>query len=92
MHWVKGEPFIDDKDQGSNNSLTFWEQIEYDSQHTTTKKLLTAVPILLCLAACSEADWEVNNIMFNGVVTFCAVLGKLPFMHRQRLFGINKDD
>jgi len=91
MHWVKGAPFWAAEDQGRFAHLTFWEQIDHGRQNTSTKKLLTAIPVVLYLLASMETEWNTALLLVNGVFTVIAVLGKLPFMHKARIFGINKD-
>lgn len=71
---------------------TYREQIDSGSQLTRSRKLLTIVPVVLCMLACIECDWTAEWIFVNGIAAFCALLGKFPFMHRTRLFGINRDD
>ncbi len=89
LHWVKGAPFW--QPEGRHDHLTFWEQIDHGAQNTTKKKLFTIVPVILCILACIECDWNAEWIFVNGIAAFCALLGKFPFMHRTRIFGINKD-
>jgi len=91
MHWVKGAPFWAAEDQGRFAHLTFWEQIDHGRQNTATKKILTVIPLVLFLLASLETDWDKGMLFLNAISTVVAVLGKLPFMHRTRIFGINKD-
>lgn len=46
FHHVKGTPY-DTADQGAVRRLTHWEQIDNGEQFTTTRKFLTAVPVIL---------------------------------------------
>lgn len=93
MHWIKGAsfaaPFYAATDNGKYDKLTWWEQVDKGQQNTSKKKLLTAIPIVIGAIACYESNWESNWVIFNTIVTFIAVLGKLPFMHRARILGIN---
>lgn len=92
VHWVKGNPFVSTVvNTKSVETLTFWEQIDGGKQNTMTRKIFTLVPIVMCFIACIEADWDVTWTIINGVIAFAAILGKLPFMHRTRIFGINED-
>jgi hypothetical protein len=77
--------------QGRYNKLTFWEQIDYGYQHTSTKKIMTAIPVVLCIFSCSEANWTMSWMIINVVACIAAILGKLPMMHKYRIFGINKE-
>lgn len=77
--------------QGRFSHLTFWEQIDYGYQHTSTKKILTAIPVVLCIFGCSEAHWAMKWMVINVVACLVSVLGKLPVMHKYRILGINKD-
>lgn len=45
FHWLIGTPFA--FNSGACDSLTLWEQIDYESQFTPAKKFFTAVPIAL---------------------------------------------
>ena len=48
LHWVKGVPFAGiENDQGIYENFTFWEQLDRGAQFTTTKKILTVVPIVM---------------------------------------------
>jgi hypothetical protein len=87
LHWIKGCP--DDSTQGEYNGLTLYEQIDAGTPWTATKKFLILVPTLLCLVACFTADYKPFYIVVNcGMMAIC-VIGKLPQMHRVRIFGIN---
>lgn len=94
MHWVKGAsfaaPFWSATDNGKYDKLTWWEQVDKGQQNTTKKKILTAIPVVLGVMACHESEWNSNWVLLNCVITFAAILGKMPFMHRARIFGINE--
>ena len=49
FHLTKGTPFDDDT-QGKTRTLTFWEQIDGGVQFSATRKVLTAVPVILYVA------------------------------------------
>ncbi|KFB38616.1 AGAP010566-PA-like protein [Anopheles sinensis] len=46
LHSIKGAPWMS-IECGENRKYTHWEQIDYGEQFTTTKKFLTAAPIVL---------------------------------------------
>jgi hypothetical protein len=46
FHLTRGTPFDDDS-QGKYRDRSFWEQIDGGVQFSSTRKVLTAVPILL---------------------------------------------
>jgi hypothetical protein len=94
MHWVKGAsfaaPFWAATDGGKYDKLTWWEQVDKGQQNTMKKKLLTLIPLVLGVMACYESDWNPQWVSINAVITFAALLGKMPFMDRARIFGINQ--
>jgi len=113
LHWIKGVPFAGvDADQGAYESLTWWEQLDSGAQFTTTKKILTLVPIILfaslSLELCPSPSLLISDTLFqsyatslyvsdgivfllaNTVVSIPIIVAKMPFMHRVRIFGINK--
>uniref|UniRef100_A0A8C0FS18 ORM1-like protein 2 n=1 Tax=Bubo bubo TaxID=30461 RepID=A0A8C0FS18_BUBBB len=46
LHTVKGTPF-ETPDQGRDRLLTHWEQIDYGTQCTSSRKFLSISPVLL---------------------------------------------
>mmetsp|Transcript_13861 Transcript_13861/g.23091 ORF Transcript_13861/g.23091 Transcript_13861/m.23091 type:complete len:195 (+) Transcript_13861:74-658(+) len=87
LHWIKGCP--DDSTQGEYNGLTLYEQIDAGVPWTSSKKFLILVPTLLCLVACFTADYKPFYIVVNCGIMLICVVGKMPQMHRVRIFGIN---
>jgi hypothetical protein len=87
LHWIKGNP--DETTQGQYSGLTLYEQIDAGVPWTATKKFLILVPTLICLVACFTADYKPFYIVVNCGIMFITVVGKLPQMHRVRIFGIN---
>lgn len=88
FHWLLGTPFVSDHERESE-LLTFWEQIDDQIQYTRARKFLTIFPIALCLIAIDSSNWDLAYFWINFIIGVIAVIPKLPFMHRVRLFGIN---
>lgn len=87
FHFVKGTPF-DDGQQGETARLTHWEQLDYEKQHTGTRKFYTVVPIVLLIIA---NHYCVGQQLWFNVAQFAIILlAKTPMMHRIRIFGIGK--
>ncbi|RZF37441.1 hypothetical protein LSTR_LSTR013450 [Laodelphax striatellus] len=89
LHILKGAPWIP-QDQGDCRTLTHWEQIDYGIQFTSTRKFLTAAPIILFLLTCFYTRNATNHFIINFISLVLVVLPKLPQFHKVRLFGINK--
>mmetsp|Transcript_19068 Transcript_19068/g.24088 ORF Transcript_19068/g.24088 Transcript_19068/m.24088 type:complete len:191 (-) Transcript_19068:58-630(-) len=90
LHWVKGVPFSGLwNDQGIYEKFTFWEQLDRGAQFTTTKKILTVIPILIfCLTIRYDTLWGLEFYV-NLAAFLIVIIGKFPLMHKVRLFGIN---
>ena len=87
LHWLKGSQM---DDQGEMSAMTLWEQLEGRPHTTSTKRVLTIVPTLLCYAACHFSNYDHTVCVWNCVVWSIHVLGKLPVMNGVRIFGINR--
>lgn len=72
--------------------MTFWEQLDYGSQFTPTKKYLTIFPILLFLMSTHYTHYDLWMFAVNLGVLLVNLVAKLPAMDRVRIFGINKKD
>ncbi|KNC46747.1 unfolded protein response Orm1 [Thecamonas trahens ATCC 50062] len=88
-HWMKGTPF--EHNQGEFKEFTLWEQLDDEVQFTTTRKFFTAVPVVLFLISCHYAHFTTTQFVINVVAVGFALIPKLPYMHRKRILGINKD-
>ena len=87
VHWVKGSPLESSyHPQGKFDKLTFWEQIDDQRQFTPTKKFFTLIPLII-LFICAYTAYE--HLFINLVFGAIALIPKLPYFHRVRLFGIN---
>eukprot|EP01006_Ploeotia_vitrea_P046909 TRINITY_DN67072_c3_g10_i1.p1 TRINITY_DN67072_c3_g10~~TRINITY_DN67072_c3_g10_i1.p1 ORF type:complete len:112 (-),score=57.70 TRINITY_DN67072_c3_g10_i1:60-395(-) len=89
LHWKLGSPFWDNS--GDYDRLTFWEQIDNGVQYTANRKFLTVVPVIVYLLASASTNWATHPLVMNTAVLVLELLGKAGFMHRVRLFGINKE-
>ena len=69
-----------------------WEQFDYGDQFTPSKKFLTVLPILMFLASTHYTHYDATLFFINFVPLFVVLVGKLPVMHRVRLFGINMEN
>jgi hypothetical protein len=87
LHWMKGSVF---DEQGEMAAMTLWEQLEGRYNATAAKRVLTAVPTLLCYAACNFSGYEYNVCVVNIIFWAMSIVAKLPFMNGVRLFGFNK--
>lgn len=88
LHWSKGTSM--DVDQGHYARLTFWEQIDQGVYATYTRKMFTAMPVVLFLLATNGTDFRKQPLGLNLVVVLVLVIAKLPALHKVRIFGINK--
>mmetsp|Transcript_20114 Transcript_20114/g.56551 ORF Transcript_20114/g.56551 Transcript_20114/m.56551 type:complete len:171 (+) Transcript_20114:87-599(+) len=95
FHWVKGVPFSDIyKVQGKYDKLTLWEQLDNGVQYSSTRKFFTAELIILYLFVLHlsiENGYGVLVFIVNTATFLPCMIGKLPFMNRVRILGINKD-
>ncbi len=91
VHWVKGTPFWIPTSQGRYDRDTFWEQIDDGRQYTTTRKILTLIPVLLFLLACYNVKWEFIPVVVNMFALGFAIVPKHAALDHVRIFGINKD-
>eukprot|EP01124_Arcella_intermedia_P017333 TRINITY_DN24100_c0_g1_i1.p1 TRINITY_DN24100_c0_g1~~TRINITY_DN24100_c0_g1_i1.p1 ORF type:complete len:153 (-),score=23.35 TRINITY_DN24100_c0_g1_i1:75-533(-) len=89
LHWTKGSPFPHDNTK--KDKLTIWEQIDNEKQYTPTKKVFTAIPIILFLIAIHENEYGALEFFWNVVSLAVVLFPKTPAFHRVRLFGINED-
>mmetsp|Transcript_48997 Transcript_48997/g.118677 ORF Transcript_48997/g.118677 Transcript_48997/m.118677 type:complete len:299 (-) Transcript_48997:728-1624(-) len=87
LHWLKGSLF---DEQGEMSGMTLWEQLEGRSNTSNLKRVLTAVPTLLCYAACHFSHYETNVCFLNVLLWSIQVVAKMSFMNGVRIFGINK--
>ncbi|XP_062517446.1 ORM1-like protein 2 [Corticium candelabrum] len=90
LHCLKGSPFQNDGNQGKSRPLTHWEQIDDGTHWTTTKKLLTIVPIALFFVASFVTNYSPMHFLVNGPFLALALLPKFPVFHKRRFFGINE--
>lgn len=90
FHTMKGSPISDD--QGKYDMLTFWEQLDDGIQCTRIRLFLTAMPILMLVigAQVNLRTDPVEVSILNFVLVTVLTVAKLPFMHKVRIFGINK--
>lgn len=58
--------------------------------NTSTRKFLTAVPVLLFVLAMNSAEIHQQPFIVNLVIVTWLVVAKLPSMHEVRILGINK--
>jgi ORMDL family len=87
FHWVKGCP--DASTQGEYNGFTLYEQLDAGIPWTSTKKFLMLMPTLITWMACYIADYKPIYIVVNCGMFLILIIGKIPEMHRVRIFGIN---
>ncbi|XP_022221164.1 ORM1-like protein [Drosophila obscura] len=89
LHIIKGAPWLSIENDPSRR-WTHWEQIDDGIQMTTTRKFLTAVPIVLFLLTCLYTRNSTEHFIANFVSLVVVTLPKLPQFHGVRLFNINK--
>ncbi|XP_053953359.1 ORM1-like protein [Anastrepha obliqua] len=89
LHIIKGAPWLSIENDCARR-LTHWEQIDNGEQFTTTRKFLTAVPILLFLLTCIYTRNDPDHFIANFISLVLVTLPKLPQFHGVRLFNINK--
>ncbi|EAL40351.3 AGAP010566-PA [Anopheles gambiae str. PEST] len=89
LHCIKGAPWMS-IDAGENRKYTHWEQINSGEQLTTTRKFLTAAPIVLFLLTCLYTRNDIDHFIVNFISLVVVLVPKLPQFHGVRLFGINK--
>nr|XP_004401690.2 PREDICTED: ORM1-like protein 2 isoform X1 [Odobenus rosmarus divergens]XP_012418299.1 PREDICTED: ORM1-like protein 2 isoform X1 [Odobenus rosmarus divergens] len=89
LHTVKGTPF-ETPDQGKARLLTYWEQMDYGLQFTSSRKFLSISPIVLYLLASFYTKYDAAHFLINTASLLSVLLPKLPQFHGVRLFGINK--
>mmetsp|Transcript_32319 Transcript_32319/g.91633 ORF Transcript_32319/g.91633 Transcript_32319/m.91633 type:complete len:162 (-) Transcript_32319:223-708(-) len=87
FHWNKGSPM--QEDQGKYDNLTFWEQLDDGLQYSTTRKFLTAVPVVLFLLASHSTEYARQPLALNLIAVLVMVIAKLPVMDRVRILGMN---
>jgi hypothetical protein len=93
FHWLVGTPFEDIvQDEQQSKYLTLWEQIDRGEQYTPTKKFLTTLPIVLFLLSVHYSNYDLVTFSVNFLSVSVNLIGKMPFMDKVRLFGINKRD
>eukprot|EP00937_MAST-01D_sp_MAST-1D-sp2_P007981 g7981.t1 len=82
LHYMKGSP--DGSSQGDYNHATFWEQIEEEGHWSPNKKLLCAVPTVLCLLALVTGDYQ-PVFMWTNVPCWCLeMIPKFPVYYKVR--------
>jgi hypothetical protein len=91
IHWLKGTPFWIPGVQGRYDKDTFWEQIDDGRQYTTTRKILTLIPVTLFLLANYDTQWHIKPMIINLFALGFAVVPKHAALDHVRIFGINKD-
>ncbi|XP_004429270.1 PREDICTED: ORM1-like protein 2 isoform X1 [Ceratotherium simum simum] len=89
LHTVKGTPF-ETPDQGKARLLTYWEQMDYGLQFTSSRKFLSISPVVLYLLASFYTTHDAVHFLINTASLLSVLLPKLPQFHGVRLFGINK--
>jgi hypothetical protein len=92
MHFRLGSPFGGFfGDDGRFDSLTWWEQIDNGEQHTSNRKFLTIVPLLLLIVTFKvTSDAGAYNCLASSVfLSSILLIAKTPLMYRKRLFGLN---
>ncbi|KAK9727645.1 sphingolipid homeostasis protein orm1 [Basidiobolus ranarum] len=87
FHWIIGVPF--EFNQGACDELTLWEQMDNGTQFSPSKKYFTAAPIILFLLGIHYTHYDGIMFIVNLTALTINLIGKLPAMHRVRLFGIN---
>ena len=88
FHWAKGSSV--EMDQGAYDHMTFWEQLDGEVLHTSNRKFLLAMPVVLFLLATHGTDYKRQPLLINLVTLSVMVLAKLPLLHGVRILGINK--
>lgn len=89
LHVCKGSPFAQ-YDQGKYRRHTFWEQIDEGRQDTATRRFFTVVPIVLYVLAQFYSKFDAVHVPLNILAFAVAVIPKLSWFHKFRLFNINK--
>ncbi|XP_006035266.2 ORM1-like protein 2 [Alligator sinensis] len=89
LHTVKGTPF-ETPDQGKARLLTHWEQIDYGTQCTSSRKFLSISPVVLYLLTSFYTKYDPAHFIINTASLLSVLLPKLPQFHGVRVFGINK--
>ncbi|ETE69210.1 ORM1-like protein 2 [Ophiophagus hannah] len=89
LHTVKGTPF-ETPDQGKDRLLTHWEQIDYGTQWTSSRKFLSISPIILYILTSFYTKYDPVHFVINTTSLLSVLLPKLPLFHGVRLFGINQ--
>ncbi|NXT75921.1 ORML2 protein, partial [Zapornia atra] len=89
LHTVKGTPF-ETPDQGKDRLLTHWEQIDYGTQCTSSRKFLSISPVVLYLLTSFYTKYDHGHFLINTASLLSVLLPKLPQFHRVRLFGLNQ--
>jgi len=69
--------------------MTIWEQLDHETMWTPTRKVFTAIPIVLTLLAIHYNDYSPVEFALNIFALLIALIPKLPGMHLVRLFDIN---
>lgn len=89
LHVKKGTPWYV-HDQGKARSLTCWEQLDNETQFTSSRKFLTIVPVVMFFLASYYTRYDAMHFLVNFVTLIVVVIPKLESFHKVRLFGINK--
>ncbi|XP_035898651.1 ORM1-like protein [Anopheles stephensi] len=89
LHLIKGAPWMS-TDAGENRKYTHWEQIDCGEQFTSTRKFLTAAPIILFLLTSLYTRNDAEHFTVNLISLVTVLVPKLPQLHGVRLFGINR--
>ena len=96
LHWTKGS--VVEADQGEYDELTWWEQVDGGIYWTKTKRFLTIVPCVIFYITMHIVHRDITEdvtlyykyMLVNAGVTLVVLVPKMPFMHKARVFGINK--
>jgi hypothetical protein len=63
-------------------------QVDNETYGTSTRKFLTAVPLVLFVLATHGTDFRKQPLGLNLLVVLVLLIAKLPYLHRVRFFGI----
>ena len=70
--------------------MTFWEQLDGEVLHTSNRKFLLGMPVVLFLLATHGTDYRRQPLLINLVVLCVLVAAKTPGLHGVRILGINE--
>lgn len=58
---------------GGQRTQTHWEQIDYGQQFTSSRKFLTAIPIILFLLTCMYTKNDTDHFIANFISKFSEI-------------------